>query len=362
MNAVAAVSNEADGSAPVVNTASITSTLAGRLSKGITHTCIGSRIYVSVNPGRDMENREAVSRRRANVFTGRLEMEPSSEGEWNSSAEHFLQIVENAYVHVVQGKKIKGRVWQWQINDPPEHSYAPCRHFSAPTSSKTLSRIQVIHCIVEPFVNARPRTSKAGSSSPFSLFGTSFELQFSSKGSLVGAKTVLVPVPGLSNESTPTVFDLFLAFLLQDQRTAFHFAQNQHFELTHSTLVGASSFAKRVNRNDEANKATFKALLKDLAEFGFKQRHLDELFTVLAVILHLSNLVFIESSDVPCHIKDPEASLIPLSRLFDINPTNLQEILVNRFIPESDTVANSYSVILSVTEAAHRRDALMHAM
>ncbi|KAJ3077738.1 hypothetical protein HDU99_001003, partial [Rhizoclosmatium hyalinum] len=105
MNAVAAVSNEADGSAPVVNTASITSTLAGRLSKGITHTCIGSRICVSVNPGRDMENREAVSQRRANVFTGGLEMEPSSEGEWTSSAEHFLQIVENAYVHVVQGKE-----------------------------------------------------------------------------------------------------------------------------------------------------------------------------------------------------------------------------------------------------------------
>ncbi|KAI9333597.1 P-loop containing nucleoside triphosphate hydrolase protein [Obelidium mucronatum] len=92
----------------LVNTASITSTLALRLSKGIMYTRIGTRVMVVLNPCRDLENVEGVIHQRVSEFRGDAASQSSAQldgSPLSSLNPHLLETVENAYIHLIQEKK-----------------------------------------------------------------------------------------------------------------------------------------------------------------------------------------------------------------------------------------------------------------
>ncbi|KAG0055349.1 hypothetical protein BGZ83_008869 [Gryganskiella cystojenkinii] len=224
--------------------------------------------------------------------------------------------------------------------------------------SRVQNQILSASVIIEAFGHAKTSLNDNAS-----RVGRFTELQFNERGRLLGAK----------------LLDYFLekkritqSFAAADERN-FHifyqllngatFEEKTHLRLTEGTFHYLSPASLNRNRNlrgidDELEFGNLKTALKVM---GFQKKQVAQIFQLLAAVLHLGNLTFMEDSshtNDACVVRNVE-SLIFVADILGVDPNALQNTLTYKTKLIKKELC---SVFLDVQGAEQQRDELAQAL
>ncbi|KAI8141545.1 chitin synthase [Fennellomyces sp. T-0311] len=224
--------------------------------------------------------------------------------------------------------------------------------------TKLQSQIRNAAIILEAFGNAR--TVQNSSASKFGMFQ---ELQFSERGRILGAKTLTyafdkarvssVPL----NERTYHVFYALLAGTTIDEKNALHI--NFPFDYFH--YLNQSRCITVPDRNDEISFGDLKSALKAC---GFKAKTVTQIFQLLAAILHLGNIDFVDSRDgdmmaqETCSVKNHKV-LEVVSAMLGVSPSKLETALTYKLRLIRKELCTAF---MNAQGATEQRDSLAQAL
>ncbi|KAI9491145.1 chitin synthase [Zychaea mexicana] len=224
--------------------------------------------------------------------------------------------------------------------------------------NKLQQQIRNAAVILESFGHAR--TTQNSSASKFGMFQ---ELQFSERGRILGAKTLTyafdkarvstVPL----NERTYHVFYALMAGTTLDEKNALHinFAFDYFHYLNQSKCITVS------DRNDEISFSDLKSALKVC---GFKAKTVTQIFQLLAAILHLGNLEFVDSREgdmmaqETCSVKNHKV-LEVVSAMLGVSPSKLETALTYKLRLIRKELCTAF---MNAQGATEQRDQLAQAL
>ncbi|KAI9321060.1 chitin synthase [Dichotomocladium elegans] len=229
--------------------------------------------------------------------------------------------------------------------------------------AKIAQQIQNAAIIVESFGHAR--TVQNSHASKLGMFQ---ELQFSERGRIIGAKTVvysfdksrLTSTP--INERTYNVFYALLAGTTVDEKNALHinFPLDHFHYLSHHPINAKLSTSVQ---NQHADEIAFSDLKSALKICGFKAKTVTQIFQLLAAILHLGNIQFVDncesdSAEEACNIKNIKV-LESTSAMLGVSPSKLETALTYKLRLIRQEFCTAF---LNQQGASHQRDLLAQAL
>jgi chitin synthase len=223
--------------------------------------------------------------------------------------------------------------------------------------NKLQQQIQNSVVILEAF--GHTKTSQNASASKFGMFQ---ELQFSERGRILGAKTLtyafdksrVTCVP--KDERSFNVFYSLLAGTSPEEQTALHI----NFPPESFNYLAQSKTIKVPEINDEIAFADLKSSLKVC---GFKAKTVTQIFQLLAAILHIGNLQFVDESSgnqtqEACAVRNHEV-LEVVAVMLGVSPSKLEQSLTYKLRLIRKELCTMF---LNTQGATEQRDALARAL
>lgn len=265
---------------------SVASVLKERFNKDVIYTRINSSALVAVNPYKDLA-----------IFSDATVQEyvadyKDTSGQRSQLPPHAFQIASQAYLHMRRTGQDQSIILSGETGSGKSETRKLAVKLLTGISShqKKESRVQSqvpnSEFILESFGNAK--TLKNANAS---RFGKYTELQFNERGRLIGAKTLDYLLEKnrvtkvAANERNFHVFYYLIAGASNDEKTHMRLADPSQYRYLN---VGKT---KGTNSNDAEKFGELKQALKSL---GFHRKHVAQTFQLLAAILHLGNIQFVD--------------------------------------------------------------------
>lgn len=206
------------------------------------------------------------------------------------------------------------------------------------------------------------QTSPNFSGSRFGYYG---EIQFNERGRMIGSKTLhyFLEKTRVTGHSSPSstdgnfnIFYYLLAGVSPDEKTALQIISSEPSAYTY-----LSKFKKRsIQFTQDASK--FEQLKSALKISGFRREHIGRIIQLVATILHLGNLVFVD----PVGTGTQEAAFVKNTELLEIvadflglDPHALENVLTFK----TTMIRKDFTtLILNAEQAALQRDALCETL
>ncbi|KAG0229955.1 hypothetical protein BGW42_001283 [Actinomortierella wolfii] len=312
---------------------SITAILENRFQHGQIYTRIASSVLVQVNPHfpGPVDLAESTIQDHVTHYKDPTQNSPST------IEAHVLELATSAYLHMRRTGQDQSIVTCGQSGSgKTEAAKQITRHLLALSAghhkkeARILQQILAANTILEAFGNARTLHNDNAS-----RFGRFTELQFNERGRLLGAKMLdyflekkrvsMVSSASLSVMAEERNFHIFYQLLqgaTPDEKTHLHLNEGPfHY------LSSRASSRSLPGMDDAVEFTNLKTALKVL---GFQKRQVAQIFQVLAAILHLGNLTFMEDTTThtndACVVRNID-TLILVSDILGVDPNALQNTL-----------------------------------
>ncbi|KAG2220910.1 hypothetical protein INT45_013039 [Circinella minor] len=229
------------------------------------------------------------------------------------------------------------------------------RHLVRLSSHKKETKVQaqLIHsqAILDCFGSAATHQNKDAS-----RYGYYAEIQFSERGRMVGAKTIhyFLEKSRLTSTSDAQfqVFHHLLRGATQDERQQLQLQQPTEFNYLRNNL-------QRQHQQQDDNLVDLKSALKSA---GFRREHIQRILQLLAALLHLGNLQFVD----PGGFNNQDAAYVKNTDVLDlvadflgVDPRALENVLVFKTALIRKDVT---TLILNAEQASQQRDELARTL
>ncbi|RCI06194.1 hypothetical protein CU098_006877 [Rhizopus stolonifer] len=348
---------------PNPTNASIAACLSTRYDTFKIYTNIGSRHIVAVNPLKEL----AINDDQTSLeYVAAYKDASGSNNQLQASLmdPHLFDLVNRVYFHMRRTGSDQNIVLRGESSSgKSEIRKLTIRHLVRLSSHRKESKVQtqIIESqkILEAFGQCQVQDNLSGS-----RFGYYGEIQFNERGRMVGAKTLhyLLEKSRVTGHSSPSAsdgnFDVFyylLAGVSPEERTAL-----QLISPDPSSYPYLAKYKKRTVQADDASH--FEQLKSSLKAGGFRKEHIGRIVQLLATILHLGNLVFVD----PVGTGTQEAAFVKNTEQLDIvadflglDPRALENVLTFK----TTMIRKDFTtLILNAEQAALQRDNLCQTL
>ncbi|KAL0089213.1 chitin synthase-domain-containing protein [Phycomyces blakesleeanus] len=237
------------------------------------------------------------------------------------------------------------------------------RHLVRLSSHKKESKVQtqILQSlrVLEAFGSARTLNNTSAS-----RFGVYHEIQFNERGRMVGQKTLhyllersrITGTPSTTGsfESNFHVFYQLVAGATPEERSALGLVD----DTSQYSYLSKAYRQTTLTKEDEVNYEELKAALRSS---GFRKDHISRIMQLLASLLHLGNLIFIDSVGVDqeaAYVKNTE-TLERVSDMLGLDPRALENVLAFKTTMIRKDVT---TLILNAEQASLQRDELVKAL
>ncbi|OZJ06628.1 hypothetical protein BZG36_00372 [Bifiguratus adelaidae] len=346
----------------VVNTEAVVNLLKVRTERDARYTALGSDSVIVVAPSTHTfayTNVISANDKEAEQSVNYLsQYKDVSSGQ--TLAPHAFALVNRAYLRMRRMGGDQSLIFCGESGSGKSYtSRLAIHHLTTLSSHKTTTKIhaQVIqsHAVLSAFGNAT-----TGEQADASRFGKYVEIQFNERGRMIGQKLmhyvlekdrVIIARDGERN------FHAFYALLAgaePDERQALHLDSGHEWR-----YIPQHAGSQRITRRVDAQAfADIKAALKTV---GFHKKHIAQIFQLLATILHLGDLEFVEDANHTqgaCYVKDIE-TLELVADFLGVDARALENVLTYKTqIIKKDIT----TMFLHVEQAEKQRDALAKAL
>ncbi|KAF8978607.1 hypothetical protein BGZ46_006282 [Entomortierella lignicola] len=352
----------------------LTSTLANRFQQGQFYTKIASSVLVQINPFHPgkVELSDAILQDQVLTYKDGARLVSNSKSGSSQQqltngsipAPHAIQLATSAYLHMRRTGQDQSIITSGQSGSgKTEGARQIIQQLIALSSqpkkeAKVQSQILSAGLIIEAFGHAKTSLNVNAS-----RVGRFTELQFNERGRLLGAKMLdyflekkrITRSTNLPDERNFHIFYQLLAGATVEEKT--------HLRLTDGQFHYLSSASLNRNRtlpgvDDVADFANLKTALKVL---GFQKKQVGQIFQLLAAVLHLGNLTFMEDTthaNDACVVKNVD-TLIFVADILGVDPNALQNTLTYKTKLIKKELC---SVFLDSQGAEQQRDELAQAL
>jgi chitin synthase len=226
--------------------------------------------------------------------------------------------------------------------------------------SKVQTQIIESQRVFEAFGQCQTHTNMSGS-----RFGYYGEIQFNERGRMVGAKNLhyFLEKSRVTGHSSPAsadgnfnVFYYLLAGVSPDEKAALQITTTEYAQYSY-----LNKYKKRTPQTAE-DASKFEQLKASLKMCGFRKEHIGRIIQLIATILHLGNLVFVD----PVGTGTQEAAFVKNTELLDIvadflglDPHALENVLTFK----TTMIRKDFTtLILNAEQAALQRDNLCQTL
>ncbi|KAI7870567.1 chitin synthase-domain-containing protein [Spinellus fusiger] len=326
----------------------ISSTLKLRFRGDMSYTQINDSVLVSLNPYKDLQQYQ-------DSIQYVAEYKDTTSDHLEPLPPHVFQLTNQAYLHmrrtgIDQSILISGETGSGKT----EAHRLILQHLVSLSSQKKESKLQNqilnVSVILEAFGHARTALNANAS-----RFGRYMEVQFNERGRMIGAKT--------------------LNYLLDKRRVTHCPYGEQSFHVFYYLLAGASEEDKSVLRLEDVTQYPYlrRAMLQDFGEadkyeslksalrsLGFGKRHQARIMQLLACLLHLGNLQFVDNTSMQEAAYVRNNDILELCADFlGVDPTHLESVMTYKTQMIKKDVT---TLILNAQQAAEQRDELVTAL
>ncbi|KAG0327731.1 hypothetical protein BGZ99_006992 [Dissophora globulifera] len=347
---------------------SLTSALATRFQQGQIYTRIASSALVQVNPFTPGKVELPETTLQEQVLTykdgARLPSPQNQRGSILSSSPHLIELATSAYLHMRRTGQDQSIITSGQSGSGKTEGARQLIHQLLALSSqpKKEARVQnqilAAGIIIEAFGHAKTSLNVNAS-----RVGRFTELQFNERGRLLGAKMLdyFLEKKRIScSSSSPDERNFHIFYQLLAGATA---EEKAHLHLTEGQFHYLSPASLNRNRtlpgmDDVAEFSNLKTALKIL---GFQKKQVAQIFQLLAAVLHLGNLTFMEDTthtNDACVVRNVD-TLIFVADILGVDPNALQNTLTYKTKLIKKELC---SVFLDVQGAEQQRDELAQAL
>ncbi|KAI8976912.1 chitin synthase [Pilobolus umbonatus] len=339
------------------NEESITNVLLARYKRGLPYTQLGYSNLVIINPYKPLELLNDASLH-AYAETGYKDLSDQKP----FLQPHIYELATRAYFHMRRSGEDQNMILSGMTGSGKSttrsHFLTELLYLSTHNKreSKLSTQIQNSLVILEAFGHAR--TTQNTSASKFGMFQ---EVQFNERGRILGTKILTYQFDKsrvthiAPNERTYHVFYSLLAGTTLEEKTALHinFKPDYFSYLNQTTTISSPGWSDEIRFGD------LKSALKIC---GFKAKTVTQIFQLLAAILHIGNLQFIDKADTiaqeACVVKNTEVLDI-VSIMLGVTPSKLETCLTYKLKLINDEVC---TIFLSTQTAMDQRDDLARAL
>ncbi|KAI9026449.1 chitin synthase-domain-containing protein [Phycomyces nitens] len=326
----------------------ITGTLKLRFRGDLVYTRINDSVLIALNPYKDLQQSQ-------DSLQYVAEYKDTTSDNLEPLPPHVFQLTNQAYLHmrrtgIDQSVIISGETGSGKT----EAHRLILQHLVCLSSQKKESKLQnqIVNAqiILEAFGNARTMMNANAS-----RFGKYMEIQFNERGRMIGAKT--------------------LNYLLEKRRVTHCPNGEQNFHVFYYLLAGASEEDKQTLRLEDVTQYTYlrRPMLQDLGEaekheglkaalrsLGFGKRHQARIMQLLACLLHLGNLQFVDDTTMQeaAYVRNNDV-LELCADFLGVDPTGLESVMTYRTQMIKKDIT---TLILNAQQAAEQRNELVVAL
>lgn len=338
----------------------ITSCLHSRYDNLKVYTNIGSRHIVAVNPLKelaindDQTSLEYVAAYKDASGNSRL-------AQVSALDPHLFDLVNRVYFHMRRTGSDQNIVLRGESGSgKSEIRKLTIRHLVRLSSHRKESKVQ------QQIVASQNVFEAFGQSTGGSHYGYYGEIQFNERGRMVGAKTLSYfleksRVTGQSSSSSVAdgnfnIFYYLLAGVSPDEKTV--------LQITNTEPSQYSYLAKYKKRpiNHAHDSAQFEQIKTSLKTSGFRKEHIGRIIQLIATILHLGNLVFVDpvgtGTQEAAFVKNTEQLEI-VADFLGLDPHALENVLTFKTTMIRKDVT---TLILNAEQASNQRDDLCQVL
>ncbi|KAI9318939.1 chitin synthase-domain-containing protein [Dichotomocladium elegans] len=266
---------------------------------------------------------------------------------------HIYELVVRAYFHMRRTGNDQAIVLSGESGSGKTHLRDLIfRQIVRLSSHKKENKVQTQFLHAQQVLNAfgNAATAQNTNASRFSYYA---EIQFSERGRMVGVKSIHYLLEKsrltLPNEANFNVFYQLLTGASADERTALQLAEASHFRYLSKRPAGSA-----------VDSSAFTELKSSMKMAGFRREHISRIVQLLAAILHLGNLVFLDptNNQDAAYVKNTEL-LDHVADLLGVDPRALENVLVFKTTLIRKDVT---TLILNAEQAVAQRDDLAKAL
>ncbi|KAK9768686.1 hypothetical protein K7432_000442 [Basidiobolus ranarum] len=327
----------------------VTSALRDFYQQDSIYTRIGTRTLVSLNPYKSLNcyNETFLQRYLSDYkdISGQRQILPP----------HIFDIISNAYLDMRRTGFDQSVVFSGETGSGK--SFTKNAGLQMLTALREVSKKdthimgQIISAtsILEAFGNAQTIHNNNAS-----RYGNYTEIQFNERGRIIGAR--------------------ILDYLLEKSRVACPYGKGDNFhifyyllsgvseeERTHLKLSDTNAYLSGSSRHSAQDTAIFNELRTAMKSLGFNKKYQSQIFRLLAAILHLGNITFVDHPNRPneaATIKNEDV-LITVAEFLGVNASDLLNVLTYKSILVRKEVCTTF---LNASKAEVQRDSLSKSL
>ncbi|KAL6630258.1 chitin synthase-domain-containing protein [Neocallimastix sp. 'constans'] len=316
-------------------------------------TNLGSNAIIYLNP---YSEDDCISDHNSKVY---VEDSRNSSNDRPRLAPSIFQLVNSTYLHMIREKEDQSIIINGECASGKTEIYKSiARHLcylTRETKKKTItqSAILKINKVLDSFGTATTLNNPSSS-----RFGKYIEYQFDRTGKIIGAKLVhyclekdrVSKVP--EDERNFNIFYHFLASATSNEKSTLDISDPSGFE-----YLSQNNLYKRCTNDDSLDGRELRSALK---AFGIGVRQQAQIFQLLAAILHLGNIVFVDTKNgqETCEIKNYQLVEF-IAQLLGVTPDALENVLTYQTKCIRKDVFTEY---LDAASASRQRDNLANTL
>ncbi|ORX87272.1 hypothetical protein BCR32DRAFT_324515 [Anaeromyces robustus] len=317
-------------------------------------TNLGSNAIIYLNP---YNEDDCISDHSSKIY---VEDSRNSSNDRPKLSSSIFQLVNSTYLHMIREKEDQSIIINGDCASGKTELYkAITRHLcylTRETKKKTIiqSAILKINKVLDSFGTATTLNNPSSS-----RFGKYIEYQFDRTGKIIGAKLVhyCLEKDRVSNvpedERNFNVFYHFLASASSNEQNNFDLTEPSGFE-----YLSQNRLYRRCTNDDSLDGRELRSALK---AFGIGVRQQAQIFQILAAILHLGNIVFVDApknAQETCDIKNYQLVEF-IAELLGVTPEALENVLTYQTKCIRQDVFTEY---LDAASASRQRDNLANTL
>ncbi|KAI7902468.1 chitin synthase-domain-containing protein [Cokeromyces recurvatus] len=335
----------------------ITSCLRSRYDACKIYTNLGSCHIVAINPLKELAiNTDQTSLEYVASYKDASKHHSAQSSLLNP---HLFELINRVYFHMRRTGSDQNIVMRGESGSgKSEIRKLSIRHLVRLSSHKKESKVQTQIIESQKIFDAFGESESNISES--SRFGYYVEIQFNERGRMVGAKTLHYfleksRVTGQSlTDGNFNIFYYLLNGISPEEKTA--------LQITNSDPSSFQYLAKYKKRHNEEDALRFEQLKSALKICGFRKEHIVRIIQLVATILHLGNLVFVD----PPGTGTQEAAFVKNVELLEIvadflglDPRALENVLTFK----TTMIRKDFTtLILNAEQASVQRDNLCQTL
>jgi len=318
-------------------------------------TNLGSNALIYLNP---YSEDDCISDHNSKIY---VEDSRNSSNERPKLSSSIFQLVNSTYLHMIREKEDQSIIINGEGSSGKTEIYKAIArhlcHLTRETKKKTVvqSAILKINKILDSFGTATTLNNPSSS-----RFGKYIEYQFDRTGKIIGAKLVhyclekdrVSQVP--EDERNFNVFYHFLASASSNEQSTLDLSDPSGFE-----YLSQNEYYRRCTNDDNLDGRELRSALKS---FGIGVRQQAQIFQLLAAILHLGNIEFIDgpknAHQDTCDIKNFELVEF-IADLLGVTPDALDSVLTYQTKCIRSDVFTEY---FNAESASRQRDKLANTL